>query len=529
MKLPNAHQLKELDAYTIQKKEITSLQLMEDAAQSVANFIHALLCKKGRLVKPTTRPVVIFAGPGNNGGDGLAVARLLNKKGIRNIRIYLFNTNNSLSEDCKKNAERLQAECPEVAFTEVVQQFEAPQLTSDTLIVDALFGTGITKPLGGGFAALVKFINASNTQVVSIDMPSGLMCEDNTYNSPSAIVRADITLTIGLPKLALILADNQHYTGEVYVLPIGLAEEKLDEMEINYFITERQEIESLLKPRPSYGHKGTFGNALLVAGQYGMAGAAILAAKACLRSGVGKVTIHTPKCNSAILQTAVPEAVLHHDADEHAFATPENADFFQALAIGPGIGTDKRTALAFIEQVSHTGMPLVIDADAINILGDHKGWISQIPQNAIFTPHPVEMQRLGICNSDSFSTLLEAINVAKRHNFYIVLKGHYTAICTPEGKVFFNPTGNSGMATAGSGDVLTGIILALTAQKYPAESACRLGVYLHGLAGDLAARELGLHSVTASDIIDYLPHAFKQLQEKETETETSEEPAYIKL
>lgn len=506
MKLPNAYQMKELDAYTIQHNDIKSIDLMETAALKVAEFIYSHYTNHDT-------PIIIYSGPGNNGGDGLALARLLSKSNFTNIRAYLFNTNNSLSEDCKQNAERLKDECPEVSFTEIQQQFEAPEMNKGTLIIDALFGTGLNKPLGGGYAALVKFINASPAQVISIDMPSGLMCEDNTYNSPSAIVRATYTLTLGLPKLALILPDNQQYVGKTFILDIDLCYEKLNDMTIPYQITNKCHVAQLLRERATYGHKGTFGNALLIAGKYGMAGAALLAAKACLKAGVGKVTIHSPIKNNDILQIGVPEAVLHHDENETIFTTPERTDDYQAIAIGPGIGTDKRTALAFIEQTSHANIPMLIDADGINILGGHKGWISQIPANTIFTPHAKEMQRLGICNTDSYSILLEAINMAKQHNFYICLKGHYTAVCTPNGEVYFNPTGNSGMATAGSGDVLTGIILALLAQRYNEFDACLLGTYLHGLAGDIAAQELGEHAITATDIIQYLPQAFKNMRD----------------
>lgn len=509
MKLPNALQMKELDVATIQEEEISSYDLMERAASQLASFIYTHYENKNR-------PVVIFCGPGNNGGDGLAVARKMSQHGYAQLQVFLFNTSQSLSEDCQTNMIRLQTECPNVTFTEITQQFEAPQLAANTLVIDALFGTGLGRPLGGGFAALVQFINASGTEVISIDMPSGLMSEDNTLNSPSAIVRATVTLTLGLPKLALILPDTQVFAGKVYVLPIGLSETKIAELQTPFQITEHAEMRALLRPRPAFGHKGTFGNGLLIAGRYGMAGAAVLAARACLRAGVGKVTIHTPTCNNDILQIAVPEAVLHHDTDERVFSKAIHSEAFQAVAIGPGIGTEKRTALALIEQVSHSALPLVIDADAINIFGSHKGWIAQIPQHSIFTPHPTEMKRLGICNNDSFSILLEAINLAKRHHFYIVLKGHYTAVCTPKGYVYFNPTGNSGMATAGSGDVLTGIILALLAQQYPQEAACRLGVYLHGLAGDLAAQERGEYALTASDLIDFLPQAFACLQQQES-------------
>lgn len=510
MKLPNALQMRELDDITIQKKHISNLELMEDAATQAALFIINHYSDK-------ERPVVIFAGPGNNGGDGLVIARLLDQQGFKDISVYLFNISQSLSECCQFNAELLRESCPDIQFSEITQQFEAPQLSARHIVIDALFGTGLSKPLSGGFAALIRLINTSEADVISIDMPSGLMCEDNTLNSPSAIIRATYTLTFGLPKLSLILADCQEFTGKVCVLDIGLDQEAIDETDTAFSITEEEEIKRMLKKRPTYGHKGTFGHAFLAAGKYGMAGAAILAAKACLKTGVGKITVHTPSKNNDILQVAVPEAILQHDSNDTFITSIPNIRNYQAAAFGPGIGTEKATALALIEQVSHANTtPLILDADAINILGDHKGWISQIPKNTVFTPHPEEMKRLGICNSDSYSILLEAMHFAQRYHFYMVLKGHYTAICTPHGKVYFNPTGNSGMATAGSGDVLTGIILSLTAQKYSIEKACRLGVYIHGLAGDLAAEQLGEHSVTASDIIAYLPKAFELLTPHKT-------------
>ena len=497
--------MKELDEYTVQSEDISGIDLMEKASSKVTEFIQTTYPDR-------KRHIVIFSGPGNNGGDGLAVARQLSSIGYERIEAFLFNTNNSLSADCGTNAERLKTECPDVSFTEVTQQFEAPQLTAETLVVDALFGTGLNKPLSGGYAALVQFINGLGAEIISIDMPSGLMCEDNSFNSYSSIVCATHTLTFQLPKLAQLLSDNQSYIGELHLLDIGLSAAHIEEMSVQFSITSREEVQRMLRKRPPFGHKGTFGHALIIAGQYGMAGAAVLASRATLRSGAGKVTVHTPLCNNAILQTAVPEAVLSHDADETLFTTTVPIDGFNAVGIGPGIGTNKRTALALIEQMSHCPTPLVLDADALNILGGHKGWISQIPQNTILTPHPGEMIRLGICNHDSYSVLMEAINMAKRHSFYIVLKGHCTAVCTPSGHVHFNPTGNSGMATAGSGDVLTGMITSLLSQGYDAETACRLGVYLHGLAGDFASKDLCEESVTASDIIAYIPKAFRELR-----------------
>ena len=505
MKIPTAQQMRELDDFTIQHEPISSIDLMERAAQKVSAEI---IERWDKFV-----PVVVFAGPGNNGGDALAVARILAEREYK-VTVFLFNISGKLSEDCTVNKERLE-NCPSVVFHEVTAQFEAPVLDGNTLVVDGLFGTGQNKTLHGGFASLVKFINASESPVVSIDMPSGLMCEDNTYNVRGHIVRATLTLTFQLPKLALLLADNQPFVGELKILDIGLSEEGISEMQTDMCITSAQEMKALLKPRQPFGHKGTFGHALLVAGKYGIAGAAVLAARACLRCGVGKVTVHSARKNNDILQISLPEAILSHDNNDELVSNAISTEAYSALGIGPALGTEHKTAVAFIELVRHARIPLVIDADGLNILSDHKGWIQQIPKWAILTPHPLEFRRIGNRSVDSYSTLSEALEMAVQHQFYIVLKGHYTAICTPEGRVYFNPTGNSGMATAGSGDVLTGIITALLAQKYTALNACRLGVYLHGLAGDIAARDLGETCVMASDIIACLPKAFKELEKLE--------------
>ncbi len=502
MKILSAQQFRELDAYTVQAEGIASLDLMERAARKVADVIIDS--------RTPDTPTVVFAGPGNNGGDALAVARMLHEAGF-SPEVFLFNTNDNLSADCAANKERLAA-CNGVSFTEITSQFEPPKLTPRHLVVDGLFGTGLSRPLNGGFASLVKFLNASPATVVSIDIPSGLMCEDNSTNIQNHIVCADLTLTFQLPKLSMLLADNQRFVGRLQILDIGLSAEKLEELPAEYAITERADVQLLLKTRDPFGHKGTFGHALLVAGKYGMAGAAVLAARAFLKSGAGKITIQSPRRNNDILQISVPEAVINHDHNDTHFTTPVNTDGFDAMAIGPGIGTERDTAVAFIEQVSRARVPLLIDADGINIFCGHKGWLQQLPKGSILTPHPGEFRRLGNRSTDSYSTLAEAREMAVRHNVYIVLKGRFTAICTPEGTTFFNPTGNSGMATAGSGDALAGIITSFLAQGYVQQEACLLGVYLHGLAGDLAAETLGEESVTASDIINCLPDAFKSLR-----------------
>ena len=454
--------------------------------------------------------VVVFAGPGNNGGDALAVARMLAVRGY-NVSTWLFNTSGRLSDDCKKNRDRLKDVKQVASFVIVTEEFDPPTLDAQTLVVDGLFGSGLNKPLTGGFASLVKYINASPAKVVSIDIPSGLMTESNEYNVKSNIMKADVTLTLQQPKLSFLFPENQQFIGHVEVLDIGISQEGIDKTDAQFYILEKSDITPCLKRRDPFAHKGSMGHALLVAGSRGMAGAAMLAAKACLRTGVGKVTVHTPACNTLPLQIGVPEVVLDVDSDTNVVSEAVDTDCFKAMGIGPGLGTNENTAIAVIGQMRRAQCPIVVDADALNILAAHKAWLQQIPVGAILTPHIGEFDRLEGVSTDSYERLSKAMLLAERQHAYIVLKGHYTAIITPGGRVLFSPTGNPGMATAGSGDVLTGIITALLARGYTQGEACAIGTYLHGLAGDIAARSLGEESLIASDIINSLPMAFKEL------------------
>ena len=510
MKIFTSAQIHEHDKYTIEHEPVSSIDLMERAARAIT---HAIAERW-----PARTPVVVFAGPGNNGGDALAVARMLADKGYQ-VSVFLFNIHNKLSADCNANKKRLNESKKVKSFTEISLNFDPPKLTGDTLVVDGLFGSGLNKPLSGGFASLAKYINQSQAKVVSIDIPSGLMCEDNTFNIRANIIRADVTLTLQYKKLAMMFADNQPYIGELQILDIGLSKEYTDNTETQYSTVEEEDIRKLIRPRPDFAHKGNMGNALIVAGSYGMAGAAMLATKACLRSGVGKVTVRTPKNNCLAMQVAVPEAVLSIDPDEEVFSESASTDDIDALGIGPGLGQTETTAVALIGQFKRTHCPIVADADALNILANHRAWLQQLPKNMIMTPHPKEMDRLAsnAANGD-YDRLCKAMDFAERHEAFIILKGHHTAICTPQGKVFFNNTGNSGMATAGSGDVLTGIITGLLARGYSEEQACLLGVFLHGRAGDIAADRLGKESLIASDIIDHLPMAFRSIQEQQQHT-----------
>lgn len=503
MKIFTSAQIHELDKYTITHEPIKSIDLMERASKAITEAIMSRWT--------TMTPVVVFAGPGNNGGDALAVARMLANQGY-NVSVYLFNISGKLSDDCAANRQRVH-DCKRIkGFMEVTTKFDPPELSADTLVVDGLFGSGINKPLAGGFAALVKYINQCPAKVVSIDMPSGLMTEDNSYNVRANIIKADLTLTLHGKKLSMFLADCQEFLGEIQVLDIRLSREYVNKTEAAYTLLEESDIRSRLLHRDDFAHKGSMGNALLIAGSYGMSGAAILASRACLRSGVGKVTVHTPRKNYGIMQVSVPEAVLHMDHEETYFSESVDSDDFDALGIGPGLGQQENTAIAFITQLKRAQCPVVVDADGLNILANHRAWITQLPKGIILTPHPKEFDRLSSSPSNgSYERLHRAQEMAQSLHAYIILKGHYSALCMPNGHVVFNPTGNSGMATAGSGDVLTGIITALLARGYRRADACVVGMYLHGLAGDIAAKDLGKESLVAGDIVRYLPKAFLSL------------------
>lgn len=505
MKIFTSAHIHELDKYTIDHEPIKSIDLMERAAKALVAAISDTWS--------ADVPVVVFAGLGNNGGDALAVARMLAEKNYA-VSAFLFNTSGSLSDDCKTNSQRLK-DCRKVAkFVEVTDEFDPPELKAGTLVVDGLFGSGLNKPLSGGFASLVKYVNQSSATVVSIDVPSGLMTEDNTYNVRSNIITADVTLTLQGKKLAFLFAENQRFIGRLRVLDIGLSKEGMAMISTPYSVIDDKALRSRIRRRGEYAHKGEMGSALIVAGSYGMAGAAVLATRSCLRSGAGKVTVCTPGRNNDILQIAVPEAIVRADKDDCRFSEAVDMADFDALGIGPGIGQEECSAIAFITQIRRTNMPIVVDADGLNILSTHRAWLQQLPKGIIMTPHPKEFERLvGNRFDDSYDRLSNARDMAESLGAYIILKGHNSALCLPDGNVVFNPTGNAGMATAGSGDVLTGIITGLLARGYARADACMLGMYVHGLAGDLAAKELGQESLVAGDIINFLPKAFMRLED----------------
>ena len=504
MKLFRCNQIKQIDEYTIKEEPIASIDLMERAAGQLLRWY---LPRFER-----SRPVSIFAGPGNNGGDGLALARLLSSNRY-DTKVYYVDFTSNTSEDWKINLQRLKTETSvTLNYLKDIEQF--PVISSGDIIIDAIFGSGLTRPVEGLAGDVIKYINSVDSTIVSIDIPSGMFGEDNTENNYNSIISADYTLSFQFPKLSFMFAENAQHLGEWEVLPIGLSGTAIRNTISPYTFSEKNEVASLLKKRNKFDHKGTFGHGILVSGSYRKMGAAILGAGASLRTGIGLVTCHVPSCGVSTVQCAIPEAMVEPDKNEIHISEIGSTDSFSAVGIGPGMGTDPESQLALYGILKECKKPIIIDADALNILSLNKGWYSLIPEGAILTPHPKEFERLAGKSDNSFHRLNKQIEFSRDHKCIVVLKGAHTSITTPEGKVFFNSTGNPGMATAGSGDVLTGILLSLLAQGYSPENAAISGVYLHGVAGDIAVDEACYESVIASDIIKSLGKAFNKIRDK---------------
>lgn len=501
MKFFTTDKIRLLDQFTIDHEPILSIDLMERAANALFRHILRYYTK--------SEPVHIFAGHGNNGGDALALARMLLHSGFP-VTATLIHSG-TLSADCELNRNRLLLEFP-ASLTELYSDFTAPEVTHDTILVDGLFGSGLSRPLGSTSASAVKWMNQSGCRILSIDIPSGLSGEENKPVDTSVIVRATTTLSFQFPKLCFLLAENDPYIGRFEVLDIGIHPVAIEMTPSNLIYLEEKDIKPLLKKRTKFSHKGTFGHALIVSGSKGMAGASVLSSKAALRSGAGLVTVHGPACNRIIVQTANPEVIFNSDHSESTISHIESIESYNAMAIGPGIGTGIETAEMLRDFLIRVDSPCVLDADALNLISFQKDLLQHIPENSIITPHPKEFERLfGECNS-SYERILKAQQASKVYGIIIILKGAHTLISLPSGNLYFNSAGNSGMATAGSGDVLTGILVSLLAQGYFPEDAALTGVFLHGRAGDLALVHETKESLIAGDIISRLGAAFRSIQ-----------------
>ena len=502
MKLFSTRQIAGIDRYTIENEPIRDVDLMERAAKQVSGWL------SGRYSQE--KEMIFFVGPGNNGGDALAVARQM--ADLRYYcQVYLCDFGKELQGSPAINLRRLKKQGK--VKTELLKHPDDFPVASDSAIfIDGLFGSGLTRPLEGFPAEIVRKMNVCSNTIVSIDIPSGLMGEDNNGNIPENIIRADFTLTFQFPKISFLLSDNALYTGEWEVLPIGLHPGGLAQTFSDFFLVERQDVREMIPHRSRFAHKGTYGHALLIAGSYGKMGAAVLASKACLRAGAGLLTTHIPHLGFQVLQTAVPEAMASIDEHDSIFTGIPDLSPYTAIGSGPGIGMKCNTRKALNELIIRVKVPFILDADALNILSENKDWLKKLPENSILTPHPGEFRRLAGESSNSWEQLKKQQEMAREYRLIVVLKGAYTSVALPDGRLYFNSTGNPGMATAGSGDSLTGIILGLLAQGMLPEHAAIAGVFLHGLAGDLATKENSEYALIAGDITEFLGKAFLELK-----------------
>lgn len=497
MKILSTQQIREADAYTIANEPIASIDLMERTSKAFVNWFVDLF--------DANNEVWIFCGTGNNGGDGLAIARLLHEKKY-NVKVFVVNPKSRWSEDFEINYQRFLLL---FKILSVKDPSDIQAVPKDVIAVDGLFGSGLSRRVDGLGVDVIEVINKSNCTTIAIDIPSGLFADEST--NEGAIIKADYTIAFQVPKLAFVMKEAGMNVGIWEVVNIGLDQSFIDQCDTEYFLITEELIKSFISPREKYGHKGNYGHALLVVGSYGKMGAAVLAGRAAMRSGLGLLTIHSPNCGLNILQSTVPEAMVSVDPTAFYFGeVPETSDY-SAIGIGSGLDQKSKTVQAMTELLSQLTRTIVIDADAINIIAHHRELLSLIPVGSILTPHHREFERLvGKWNND-FERLSIQKEFSKKYQVILVFKGPHTAISTPEGQVYFNNTGNPGMATAGSGDVLTGLITGFLAQGYAPLEAAHLGVYIHGLSGNIAAQEKGVVSMIASDIVDMIPEAIQSL------------------
>ncbi|MCC7302059.1 MAG: NAD(P)H-hydrate dehydratase [Bacteroidia bacterium] len=460
MKILSASQIREADAYTIAHEPVSPDALMERAAGKCFEWIVRHFS--------SVRKFTVYCGPGNNGGDGKVLIHMLKEAG----------------REVGENGE---------------------------VIIDALFGTGLSRPPEGKWAEQIEAINKSKKPVIAIDIPSGLFADDNGAGDPEHIVWATHTLTFQCPKLSMMLPFTGKYCGKIHVIDIGLHQRFIDTVRTKYYYTDERSVKEIYKPREKFSHKGTYGHALIAAGKEGMMGAAILAGRACLHSGTGLLTMRIPGGEKVVIQTALPEAIV--DADTGVTCLSGRIRFVNETAVGagPGIGTGEDTNSFIKLLIQECPVPLLLDADALNILSANPTWLAFIPAGTILTPHPGEFARLFGAEPDDLKRLDQLIRQAVRLRSVIVLKGAHTWIGLPDGTVWFNATGNPGLAKGGSGDVLSGIITSLLAQGYPPSHAAIFGVYLHGLAADIAVNASSEEALIPGDVISHLGDAFKAL------------------
>jgi hydroxyethylthiazole kinase-like uncharacterized protein yjeF len=491
MKILSAEQIRKWDEFTILNEPISSIDLMERAARQCTNRI------EGK--KTDNKKIRIFCGKGNNGGDGLAIARQLAERDIL-AEVYILEFGSLGTDDFQNNLGRLHSFPVDIHFIQHQDFF--PVIDKTDLVIDALFGSGLNRPLEGLSRELVQHINNSSATIIAIDLPSGMFADKP---SPAeSIVKAHETLTFQQLKFCFLFPENEPFFGQVHVLNIGLHSGFATTGNSMFEMTDRKIIKEIYKPRKQFSHKGTYGHALIVAGEKGKMGAAILCTKGCLRSGAGLVSALVPEDQFGVIQAAVPEAMAI------AQETIDIIDLtkYTTVGIGPGTGTSEESARLLQRVLVHYNRPMVIDADGLNIISANDELLSELPPGSILSPHPKEFERIFGKTENHLETIQTARSHAQKLFVYIIVKGHYSFVACPDGEVYFNSTGNAGMATGGSGDVLTGILTGLLAQGYSAKESCLLGMFLHGLSADIAVKTISQESLISGDIAQYLGKAF---------------------
>ncbi len=490
MKVFSVNQIRAWDAFTITHEPIHSIDLMERASVAFVKWFCAHFDDQCL--------VNIICGMGNNGGDGLAIARLLIQK-CYPVKVYIVKHTEKGTPDFAQNLQRLH---PQTSIQWIEQEAEIPTFSPNSFVIDALLGSGLSRPATGLIAKVIQQVNGSEAMTISVDIASGLFA-DTPNGSSDVIIKPAYTIAFQCPKLAFFQPQCAEYVGEWHLVSIGLSESYEAQTSTPYFYTTAATLSPLIKGRKKYSHKGSFGHALLIGGSYGKMGSIVLSAKACLRSGAGLLTVQAPRCGYDILQTSFPEAMVLPDWHWMVNTTVPDIEPYSAIGIGPGLGQDPQTLLMLQGLLSSLSSPIVLDADALNLLSIHPDLLQLVPKNSILTPHPKEFQRL-LNNQwkDDFEKLALLRAFAQKYQLIVCLKGAHTAIALPDGSIHFNSTGNPGMATGGSGDVLTGIITGLLAQGMPPADAAIFGVFQHGNAGDRAAQKCTQPALIASDIIN---------------------------
>lgn len=510
MYILSPQQIAKADKATIKTNGITSIELMEYAATQCFQWLHQRL--QGQNIK-----IHVFCGIGNNGGDGLVIARHLYQNGY-NIDCYVVNFSDKRTPEFLENYNRLKelGKWPTI----INNENDFPTISFDDIVIDAIFGIGLSRKPTGFTKKLIKYINSTKVFTLAIDFPSGLF-GDKSVNDKTSVLKAGHILTFQTPKLAFLLPENKEFLNTWEVIDIGLDLNFIENLKptINYITKEK--ILSYYKPRNKWSHKGTFGHSLLIGGSFGKIGAITLASKAALKIGSGLVSAYIPKCGYNILQISIPEIMVEVD-DDNTLSYFNIKTKPTVIGIGPGMGTQEKTALGFYNFLKENSNPLIIDADAINLLSLNPKLLELLPKNTILTPHPKELERLIGAWKNDYDKLNKSIEFSKKHTVVLVIKGAHTVIVNGT-NLTFNSTGNPALSTAGSGDVLTGLITGLVAQGYEPQIAAIFGVYLHGKTADIAIQQTGYETFTASTIIDYLAEALLDIfTNEETETENSE-------